>query len=92
MANVVMLLVFVVLFYLILWRPQSKRAKEHRELVSSLNKGDEVVTNGGILGRIVNVTDEFVVLQVSDNVELPVQKVAIAASLPKGTLKSVQVA
>ena len=78
-----------VLFYFILWRPQSKRAKEHRELVSSLAKGDEVLTSGGLLGRVTKVTDDFVVVEISDNVELKFQKQAIAATLPKGTLKSI---
>ena len=80
---------FILLFYFLLWRPQSKRAKEHRNLISSLDKGDEVVTNGGIAGRIVRVKDDFVVLQIADGVEIKVQKVAVAAALPKGTLKEV---
>jgi preprotein translocase subunit YajC len=79
-----------VLFYFILWRPQSKRAKEHRELVSSLAKGDEVLTSGGLLGRVTKVTDDYVTLQVAEGVELCMQKVSIAAALPKGTLKSIQ--
>ncbi len=92
MANIIMLVVFILLFYLILWRPQAKRAKEHRELVGGLAKGDEVVTNGGVVGKITGIADEFVVLEVAANVQITVQKVAIAASLPKGTLKSVQAA
>lgn len=80
---------FILLFYFLLWRPQSKRAKEHKQLISSLDKGDEVVTSGGIAGRIVRVKDDFVVLQVADGVELKVQKIAVAAALPKGTLKEV---
>lgn len=79
-----------VLFYFILWRPQSKRAKEHRVLVSSLNKGDEVLTSGGLLGKVTKVTDDYVTLQVAEGVELCMQKASIAAALPKGTLKSIQ--
>jgi len=77
------------LFYLILWRPQAKRAKEHRELVGGLSKGDEVLTSGGILGRITNVSDDYVTVEVSDGVEVSLQKSAIAAALPKGTIKSI---
>lgn len=85
----IFLIGFVVIFYLMIWRPQAKRAKEHKNLMSSLQKGDEVVTTGGIAGRISKVSDDFVVLEVSDNVELKFQKVAIAATLPKGTLKAI---
>lgn len=80
---------FVVIFYLMIWRPQAKRAKEHKSLVESLQKGDEVVTQGGIAGKVVKVVDDFVVLEVSDTVELKFQKMAIAAALPKGTLKGI---
>ncbi|HDS1682371.1 MULTISPECIES: preprotein translocase subunit YajC [Pseudomonas] len=80
---------FLVIFYLMIWRPQSKRAKEQKNLLSNLQKGDEVVTNGGIAGKIVKVSDDFVVLEVSDTVELKFQKGAIAATLPKGTLKAI---
>jgi preprotein translocase subunit YajC len=80
---------FVLIFYFLLWRPQSKRAKEHKALLGGLEKNSEVVTSGGIVGKITKVTDEFVVLKVGDNVEFPVQKQAIAAALPKGTIKSI---
>lgn len=80
---------FLVIFYLMIWRPQAKRAKEQKNLLAALQKGDEVVTNGGIAGKITKVTDDFVVVEVSDNVELKFQKAAIAATLPKGTLKAI---
>jgi len=79
---------FVLIFYFLLWRPQSKRAKEHKALLGSLEKGSEVVTSGGIVGKITKVNDEFVVLKVGE-VEMPVQKHAVAAALPKGTIKSI---
>lgn len=79
-----------VLFYFILWRPQSKRAKDHRDLVKSLAKGDEVLTSGGLLGKVTRVTDDYVTIEVSDGVELPLQKASVAAALPKGTIKSIQ--
>lgn len=80
---------FILIFYLIIWRPQAKRAKEHKALLESINKGDEVLTSGGLLGKVTKVDDNYVVLQVSDTVELKMQKASIAASLPKGTIKSI---
>ncbi len=85
----VFLIGFMVIFYLMIWRPQAKRAKEQKNLLNSLQKGDEVVTNGGIVGKITKVSDDFVVVEVSATVELKFQKTAIAATLPKGTLKAI---
>ena len=85
----VFLIGFLVIFYLMIWRPQAKRAKEHKNLLGSLQKGDEVVTSGGIAGKVSKVADDFVVIEVSDTVELKFQKQAIAATLPKGTLKAI---
>src|SRR5690554_5872755 len=76
---------FLVIFYFLLWRPQSKRQKEHKNLISGLAKGDEVVTAGGILGKVTKVTDDFVVVEVSEGVQLPFQKASVTALLPKGT-------
>ncbi len=80
---------FILIFYFLMWRPQSKRAKEHRELIGGLGKGDEVVIGGGIAGKIKNVKDDFVVLEIADNVEIKVQKAAVSTALPKGTLKDI---
>jgi len=80
---------FALIFYFIIWRPQSKRAKEHKDLMGSLNKGDEIMTNGGILGKLTKVDDHYVVVQIHDNVEIKLQKSAITAVLPKGTIKSI---
>ena len=80
---------FLVIFYLMIWRPQAKRAKEHKNLLAGLSTGDEVVTGGGILGKVKKVTDEFVVLEVGDSQELKFQKGSIVAVLPKGTLKAI---
>ena len=82
-----LILIFVV-FYFMLIRPQMKRAKEHRQMVSTLNKGDEVVTNGGLLGKITDLDDSFVTLKVADNVEIKLQRHAVANVMPKGTMKS----
>ncbi|MBO9479805.1 MULTISPECIES: preprotein translocase subunit YajC [Gammaproteobacteria] len=89
-GQLVMLGGFVLIFWLLIWRPQSKRAKEHKNLIAGLAKGDEVVTTGGILGKVSNVTDEFVTLQVADNMELNFQKGSVAATLPKGTIKAIK--
>lgn len=81
--------VFVLFFYFFILRPQNKRAKEQRELMASLSKGDEVVTVGGVLGKVVRVTDDFIVIEVSDGAEVKFQKSAVTSVLPKGTLKTI---
>jgi preprotein translocase subunit YajC len=78
---------FVILYFLMI-RPQMKKAKEHKSMVEALQKGDEVVTQGGVAGRITKVGDNYVKLEVADNVEISVQKPAIGMILPKGTLKA----
>jgi preprotein translocase subunit YajC len=86
--DMVLLVGFVAIFYFLLWRPQSKRRKEHQTLMSGLAKGDEIVTAGGLVGRITKVEDDFVKLEVAKDVEFRVQKSSVGATLPKGTLKS----
>ena len=88
-SPLILMLVFFGVFYFIVLRPQMKRAKEHRQLLSQLAKGDEVVAAGGLLGRVVDISDAFVTLELADNVAIKVQKQAISAVLPKGSLKSV---
>jgi len=83
-----MMLFFIVLMYFMIMRPQMKQAKEHRQLIESLSKGDEVVVSGGLLGKIREVGDNFVVLEIAKEVEVKVQKNAVSAIMPKGTLKS----
>ncbi|PCH52442.1 MAG: preprotein translocase subunit YajC [Cellvibrionales bacterium] len=75
--------------YLMIIRPQRKRSKEHKSLVENLSKGDEVVTNSGILGKIAKMEGEYLILDVSDTVELKFQRAAIHAVLPKGTIKAI---
>ncbi|ADZ90817.1 preprotein translocase subunit YajC [Marinomonas mediterranea] len=87
--NIVLLVGFVIIFYFLMWRPQAKRAKEHRNLIASLAKGTEVVTSGGILGKVTKVDDNYIVLEVSDEVEMKFQKASVTSVLPKGTLKSI---
>jgi preprotein translocase subunit YajC len=85
----IMLGIFFVIFWLMVWRPQSKRAKEHKNLLSEMSKGDEVVTNAGIAGKVVKVTDDYIQVEVAANVTLTFQKHAISATLPKGTIKAI---
>ena len=81
-------LVFIfIVFYFLLIRPQSKKAKEHKQMVEALAKGDEIVTNGGLLGRIVRVGDNFIELDVGNEVIVKVQRQAVANLMPKGTIK-----
>lgn len=82
-----LILIFAV-FYFMLIRPQMKRAKEHRKMVSELAKGDEVVTNGGLLGRITELGDSFVTVELADNVVIKLQRHAVATVMPKGTISS----
>jgi len=87
-SPIVMMVLLVVMFYFLLIRPQMKRAKEHKTLVAELGNGDEVVTNGGLLGKITNVGESFVTVELAENVRISVQKHAIASVMPKGTIKS----
>ena len=90
MEMIIMLAVFGAVFYFMIYRPQAKRMKEHKGLMSSLAKGDEVLTQGGVVGKIVKVSDEkdFIVVAISEGTEVTVQKGAVTAVLPKGTMKS----
>lgn len=78
----------LIALYFIMVRPQMKRAKEHRTMVEAIAKGDEVVTQGGIAGKVSKVGDNFITLEVAENTEVQVQKQAVQLLLPKGTLKS----
>jgi preprotein translocase subunit YajC len=82
------LIIIFIIFYFLLIRPQMKRAKEHRKLVAELAVGDEVVTNGGLLVRITKVGESFLSAELTDNVEIKLQRHAVASVVPKGTIKS----
>ncbi|NVJ51049.1 MAG: preprotein translocase subunit YajC [Gammaproteobacteria bacterium] len=86
----IMMGLFVVIFYFLIIRPQSKRQKEHKKMIEAIDKGDEVVTAGGILGKVIKVTEGYIVIAIADDVNISVQKHAVTASLPKGTLKSIK--
>jgi preprotein translocase subunit YajC len=83
-----MMVVFIAIFYFLLIRPQQKKAKEHSAMVTRLSAGDEVVTTGGILGKIVEIGDSFITLEIAPNVQIKVQKFQVTSLMPKGTLKS----
>lgn len=83
----IMLIPIVVLWFLMI-RPQMKRQKEHTKMVEALGKGDEAVTTGGVLGKIIEVGDSFITLEIAKGIEVKVQRHAIAAVMPKGTIKA----
>ena len=82
------LLLMFGIFYFLLIRPQQKKAKEHKAMVEALNKGDEIITNGGMLAKITEVDENFLTCKVSDNVEVKIARHAVAQIMPKGTIKS----
>ena len=82
-----MVLIFVV-FYFLLIRPQQKRAKEHKQMVANIGKNDEVLTNGGFLGKVTKVGDTYITVQLNEGVDVKMQAGSIAQVLPKGTIKS----
>ncbi len=82
------LLLMFAIFYFLLIRPQQKKAKEHKNMVEALNKGDEIVTSGGLLAKITDVDDNFLSCKVSANVEVKIQRFAVSSVLPKGTIKN----
>lgn len=83
------LVVLVVIFYFLILRPQQKRAKEQKVMLGGLQKGDEIVTSGGVLGRVIKVGELYVSVEIADNVLVQIQKGTIQTVLPKGTIKSI---
>ena len=81
-------IVLIAVMYFLMIRPQMKRAKEHRAMLEKLSKGDEVITNGGIAGTVTDIGDNFITIEIADNVRVRVQKGAVGNVLPKGTLKA----
>lgn len=84
------LIIIFVIFYFLLIRPQQKKAKEHKKMVESLAKGDEVVTSGGLLGRVTDIGDDYLTVELSAGVEVRAQRNAVSTLLPKGTIKSLK--
>lgn len=87
-AGLLPIILMFVLLYFMLIRPQMRRTKEHKAMTEGLQKGDEVVTSGGMVGRISRIGDAYVTIEIADNVEISVQKIAVQTLLPKGTMKS----
>lgn len=85
--SIIFIIAMFGILYLLILRPQFKRQKAQKELMSSLNKGDEIVTIGGMIGTLTKVDDDFIKIQLANNVEIRMQKNAVQATLPKGTLK-----
>ncbi len=83
------LIVIFVLFFFMIIRPQMKAAKEQRAMIAALQKGDEIITSGGIVGKVTKVSDDFVTVEIASNTEITVQKQAVQSALPKGTIKSI---
>ena len=83
------ILMFVLLYFLMI-RPQMKRAKDHKQMVEALQKGDEVITSGGVVGRISRLSDGYVILEIAPSTEISVQRTAVQTLLPKGTIKTIQ--
>jgi len=81
------LVLFAVVFYFLLIRPQAKRQKEHKKMVDALTKGDEIITVGGIAGRVTDIGENFALLEVADGVQVKIRRAAVESTLPKGTLK-----
>ena len=85
---VIMIALFFGIMYFMIIRPQSKRAKEHASLLDSISKGDEIVTSGGILGKVIKLGDNFIEIKISDSSNMKIQRHAITSVMPKGTIKS----
>ena len=88
MANLLMIAVFIAIFYFLIWRPQSKRAKEHRTLVESLGVGSEVVFAGGLMGKVTKLEGDYAVVELNRGVEVKIQRASVISVLPEGTLNN----
>ena len=88
-TSIIMMVAMFAIVWLMMIRPQMKRAKEHKALLEGLQKNDEVVTNSGIVGKVAQIGDSYIHVEVAPNTQIVVQKQAIGAVLPKGTLKSI---
>jgi preprotein translocase subunit YajC len=89
MSFLPLILIFAVMYFLLI-RPQAKRQKEHRKLIEALGKGDEVLTSGGMLGRVIELGDAFITLEIADGAQVLVQRVAVTTVLPKGTMRDLR--
>ena len=90
LMSMVFFLGMIAIFYFILIRPQQKKAKEHRNMVAAMGKGDEIATSGGILGKVTDLNDQYVSVEIATGVEIKIQRHAVGSVLPKGSLKAAQ--
>lgn len=90
LAGLLPLVLIFIIFYFLLLRPQMKRAKEHKKMTEALSKDDEIVTNGGLLGRITKLDESFITIEIAEGTRVKVQRNAVASMMPKGTIKSGQ--
>jgi preprotein translocase subunit YajC len=88
LPNILMIDVFVEIFYFLIWRPQAKRAKEHRSLIESLGVGSEVVFAGGLMGKVTKIEGDYAVVELSRGVEVKIQRASVISVLPEGTLNN----
>lgn len=88
LPSILMMVGFILIFYFLIWRPQSKRTKEHRDMVQSLNVGSEIVFAGGLMGRVLKVEGDYAVVELNRGNEVKIQKAAVISVLPQGTLSS----
>ena len=87
LMNLLFPIILIAAFYFLLIRPQTKRAKEHKQMVDTLKKGDEVVTGGGVLGRVTDIGENFLQVEIAEGVQIKIQKVSVGSLMPKGTYK-----
>jgi len=85
-SQLLMLVIFIFIFYMFIWRPQAKKNQDHKNLINNLSKGDEVLTSGGILGKIIQIEKNFILLELSNNNHVKLQKQFVIKAYPKGTI------
>ena len=90
MESLILPIALMAIFYLFILRPQSKRAKEHKAMIGALQRGDEIMTTGGIVGRVNKVYEQYAGVELAENIEITVQKASIQSVLPKGTIKAIK--
>lgn len=88
-SQILMLFIFILIFYMFIWRPQAKKNQDHKNLINNLSKGDEILTSGGILGKIIQIDKNFITLELSNNNSVKLQKQFVIKAYPKGTISSV---
>ncbi len=90
LSFIIMFVVFFIFIYFVVWRPQNKRAKEQQAMIDALAKGDEVITAGGLLGKVTKMTGSYIILSIANNTDIVMQKSSVVSVLPKGTLKTIE--